>query len=145
MFMASGQIMEAIGVPLHQWLEKNGTAEIRAEVKTLIEQLSRDSPYARAFAQVIKPRTQPDSDISAQIREIREKVEIFTEELRAVLQHHHLLLPIAGDDELISRFSATPRERGLQVLLYHMIRADIVSICRISFDEDNRVVSAHTS
>src|SRR5260370_1788865 len=63
--MASGQIMEAIGVPLRKWLESKDNIEVRAEVKTLIEQFNPDSPYPKAFAQAIEPRTEPKTDISA--------------------------------------------------------------------------------
>jgi hypothetical protein len=81
-------------------------------------------------------------DISNRIQGLGKKVEIFSEELRAVLQHHHLLLSIAEDSEIISQFSKTQRARGFRVLRYHMFRTDIVGICKIAFDHDRRVVSA---
>jgi hypothetical protein len=83
-FTASGPIIEAIGGPLRQWLEKKGVdVEVRADVRRTIEQLSPDGPYAQAFGQVITPV--PQKDISNRIQGLGKKVEIFSEEVRAVL------------------------------------------------------------
>lgn len=78
-------------------------------------------------------------NIPAQKKKLKRLVPIFSEELRAVLQHHHLLVPAAGDSRIISRFSNSPMARGFRVLRYHMIRTDVLGVCRIAFDQDGRV------
>ncbi len=82
-------------------------------------------------------------NIPVQKRKLKRLVPIFSEELRAVLQHHHLLLPAAGSAKITSRFSNSPMARGFKVLRYHMIRTDVLGICRIAFDQ-NGWVSALT-
>ena len=78
-------------------------------------------------------------NIPAQKRKLKRLVPIFSEELRAVLQHHYLLLPAAGNAKIIARVSNSPMARGFRVLRYHMIRTDVLGICRIAFDQDGRV------
>jgi hypothetical protein len=142
LFTSSGQIMAAIGIPLRNWLDKNGDLKVWREIKAIIEQFGPNNPYEKVLSEVIKPKTESRNDIAAQIREIREKVAIFTEELRGVLQQHALLVPISENPDTLSRFNKTSGARGLLVLRYQMIRTDVLGICRIAFDQDSRVVSA---
>jgi len=58
--------------------------KVSAEVRRIIEQLSTDNPYAQSFDQAITPI--PQKDISIRIEGLSQKVEIFSEGLRAVLQ-----------------------------------------------------------
>jgi hypothetical protein len=68
MFTACGAVMAAIGIPLSRWLETKGAdAQVREEVRRLIENLGSDGPYSRVFAEVITPK-----NISAPIDKVAE-------------------------------------------------------------------------
>jgi len=60
--------MAAIGIPLSRWLETKGAdAQVREEVRRVIENLGSDGPYSRIFAEVITPK-----NISAPIDKVAE-------------------------------------------------------------------------
>ena len=57
MFTACGAVMAAIGIPLSKWLETKGAdAQVREEVRRVIENLGSDGPYSKVFAEVITPK-----------------------------------------------------------------------------------------
>ena len=52
--------MAAIGIPFSKWLDTKGAdAQVREEVRRVIENLGKDGPYAQVLAEAITPKNIP--------------------------------------------------------------------------------------
>jgi hypothetical protein len=71
-----------------------------------------------------------------QIEKLKGHIQIFSDELRALIQSFELLRVMAEDQKLINRISGTKRARGFSVNRWSLIQECILGITKLTYDSE---------
>jgi hypothetical protein len=74
-------------------------------------------------------------NVAAQIKKYKGHVEVFSGELYSLIQSFEILLPIAEDAELLTRYRRTHGAPGLLVTRDDLIRNCVLGITRLTYDK----------
>ena len=92
----------------------------------------RYAPTPAAKQQTKRSNLQMSSD--QQIEKLKGHIQIFSDELQALIQSFELLRVMAEDQKLIKRISGTKRARGFSVNRWSLIQECILGITKLTYD-----------
>ena len=73
-----------------------------------------------------------------QIEKLKGHIQVFSDELQALIQSFELLRVMAEDQELIKRVSGTQRARGFSVNRWSLIQECILGITKLTYDSQRQ-------